>query len=212
MVWVTHAVRGRYSSLRSLQTLSVNKHDTICVPAEPFPSRCLRPSLARLNAWRWRLAIRGSGGKRETRERFSWTFPTYFCNVSMRSCDEQGTHHASDHRRWSIILRAGGEGGGTRSDPADHARVFQAESDRTGAHTLRVAGVATAKRRPEEPRVLLIPPGIARSRLASLAVAATQEAASTSGKVGPTQRCAASAYGLDRRLLSPPAAIAHKQR
>src|SRR6266481_5719541 len=130
----------------------------------------------------------------------------------MRARGEQGTHHASDHRWWSIILRSGIEAGGTRSHPADHARIFHAESDRTGAHPLRVVGVATAKRRSEEPGVLLVPPGIARSRMASLAVAATQEAAPTSGRVGPTQRCAASAYGLDRRLLSPPAAIAHQQR
>src|SRR5260370_42420997 len=130
----------------------------------------------------------------------------------MRTCGEQGTYHASDHRWWSIILRSGIEAGGARSHPADHARVFHAESDRTGVHALRVAGVATAKRRPEEPGVLLVPPGIARSRMASLAVATTQEAASTSGRVGPTQRCAASAYRLDRRLLSPPPAITHQRR
>src|SRR5437868_4051507 len=70
----------------------------------------------------------------------------------------------------------------------------------------------TAKRRPEEPGGLLVPPGIARSRMASLAVTATQEAASPSGSVGPTQRSAASAYGLDRRLLSRSPAIAHQRR
>src|SRR5260370_38945165 len=106
----------------------------------------------------------------------------------MRTCGEQGTYHASDHRWWSIILRSGIEAGGARSHPADHARVFHAESDRTGAHALRVAGVATAKRRPEEPGALLVPPVIARSRMASLAVAATQEATSPSTSVGTPQR------------------------
>src|SRR5438067_1637495 len=145
-------------------------------------------------------------------ERFLWTFQRYFCNVSMRACTTSKVRHASNYRWWSIILRSGGKAGGTRSHPADHARVFHAESDRTGAHTLRVAGMATAKRRPEKPGGLLVPSGIARSRVASLAVTATQEAASPSGSVGPTQRSAASAYGLDRRLLSRSPAIAHQRQ
>src|SRR5450759_2342378 len=85
----------------------------------------------------WRLAIWcQTMTERRSPQRFRWTFPRYFCKVSMRACDKQVTHHASDDQRWPDVLWPGVEAGGTRSDPADHAGVFHSESDRAGAHGL----------------------------------------------------------------------------
>src|ERR1035437_4992237 len=129
----------------------------------------------------------------------------------MRTCDKQVTHHASDHRWWSDVLWSGVEAGGTRCDPADHAGVFHSESDRTGAHGLRTARVAAAKRRSEEPGMLLVPAGTAQSRLASLVVAAAHETTPAGRGVGGTHRCAAFAHGPHRLLPPPPPSVARQQ-
>src|SRR5579859_1988224 len=107
------------------------------------------------------------------RQRFLWTFARYFCMVSMRACDKQVTHHASNHWWWFVVLRPGVEAAGTGSDPADHSRLFHSESDRASIHGLRVAGMAPAKRRTEEPGMLRLPADVARPGMASLVVAAT---------------------------------------
>ena len=51
-------------------------------------------------------------------------------------------------------------------------------------HGLRVAGMAPAKRRPEEPGMLRLSASLARSRLASLVVAAAEETSSAFDPVG----------------------------
>src|SRR6266704_3201458 len=130
----------------------------------------------------------------------------------MRACNKQVTHHASNHRRRSVVLRQGVDSGGTRPDPADHAGLLQAESDRAVSYGLRIAGVAQTQRRVEEPGVLLLPSGLARTWMASLVIGTAQETASAYDSARRTERCAESCYRPDRRLPPGSTAVARQQR
>src|ERR1700720_3094962 len=87
-------------------------------------------------------------------------------------CNTQDAPHASDHWWWAVFLWPRVEAARTRSGSADHSGVLLSCTDRTGARRLRVTGVAPPQRIAEGPRVLSVPAGLARSRMAALATVA----------------------------------------